>query len=259
MNTLDKIVAYKREELIIRKMMVPVDEVIRSKYMERKCLSLKENLMKEDATGIIAEFKRKSPSGGFINQFADVEEVTGSYTRFGASGLSVLTDNHFFGGNTEDLVMARLNEIPILRKDFIIDTYQILASKAMGADVILLIAACLSAEEVIHFAYAAKSLGLEVLLEIHDENELGHICEDVDMVGINNRDLKTFKVDMGRSLKLSKCIPPGKIIIAESGINDTKTIQLFRQAGYKGFLVGEAFMKEKDPGKAFSKFVKQLK
>lgn len=258
MNTLEKIVAYKKEELIVRKMMVPVDELIRSKYMDRKCLSLRENLLKTEATGIIAEFKRKSPSRGYINQYADVEQVTGSYTRFGASGLSILTDNHFFGGSTEDLVMARKNEIPILRKEFIIDSYQVLASKAMGADAILLIAACLSIDEVNYLASSAKSLGMEVLLEIHNENELGHIVDIIDLVGINNRDLRTFEVDTNRSLQLSKHIPPGKVMIAESGINDTETIQLFRQAGYKGFLIGEAFMKENNPGEAFNSFMKRL-
>ena len=258
MNTLERIISYKKEELIIRKMMVPVDELLKSTYLNRKCISLKERLQVEGQTGIIAEFKRKSPSKGIINQDADAAIVTLGYTRYGASGLSVLTDHHFFGGSTEDLVKARINEIPILRKDFIIDNYQVLDTKAMGADVILLIAACLSPAEVKQLAASAKMIGLEVLLEIHEESELGHVCNEVDMVGINNRDLKTFHVDTGRSLKLSKFIPPGKVLIAESGISDPKTIHLFRKAGFSGFLVGEAFMKEVDPVKALSNFVNQL-
>ncbi|MEP6710907.1 MAG: indole-3-glycerol phosphate synthase TrpC [Ferruginibacter sp.] len=259
MDILDKIIAYKREEVEVRKLLVPEEELMESIYFKRTALSLKQNLLKEDSTGIIAEFKRKSPSKGFINQHADVLQVTKEYTSFGASGLSVLTDAHFFGGNTEDLVAARVNNIPILRKDFIIDRYQILAAKAMGADVVLLIAACLSAEEVKELAAYAKQTGLEILLELHDESELQHICDDIDMVGINNRNLKTFEVDIKRSLQLSALIPAEKIKIAESGINDPETIKRFRDAGYKGFLIGETFMKQPHPGSAFKEFVTQVK
>ena len=219
---------------------------------------MKQVLQDETKTGIIAEFKRKSPSKGFINRDADIRKVTNVYTKYGASGLSVLTDNHFFGGNAEDLIIARENEIPVLRKDFIIDPYQLHVSKAMGADVVLLIAACLSKAKVKSLASSAKKLGLEVLLEIHDEKELDHICTDIEMVGINNRNLKNFEVDISRSIKLSKLIPADKIKIAESGITDIETIRIFKEAGYKGFLIGEMFMKEKDPGKAFGNFVKLL-
>lgn len=259
MNILDQIVAHKKELLLVRKMMVPVDQVINSKHFDQPCLSLVESLLKENATGIIAEFKRRSPSKGYINQHADVVQVTNDYTKSGASGLSVLTDNFFFGGSTDDLVLARENNIPILRKEFIVDPYQILTTKAMGADVILLIAAILTKEEVENFAGSAKQLGLEVLLEIHSTSELGHICDDIDMVGINNRNLKTFKVDINHSIALSKMIPGDKIKIAESGIETAEMVKKFKEEGYKGFLIGEAFMKETDPGLAFDNFVKQLK
>jgi len=259
MNILDKIIAHKREELVIRKMMVSEKELVKSTYFDRACLSLCKNLLQENATGIIAEFKRKSPSKGFINQFADVVTITNAYTKFGASGISVLTDHEFFGGNTEDIIKARQNEIPILRKDFIIDPYQIINSKAMGADVILLIAACLSPAEVKSLASLAKQVGLEILLELHDDDELAHICDEIDMVGINNRNLKTFEVDINRSLKLAEQIPSEKVKIAESGITNVETIKLFKEAGFKGFLIGENFMKEKDTAGAFQKFVEQLK
>jgi indole-3-glycerol phosphate synthase len=187
-----------------------------------------------------------------------VVAVTEAYTKFGASGLSVLTDHEFFGGSTEDLVSARRNDIPILRKEFIIDKYQVLAAKAMGADVILLIAACLSPAEVKFLTAYAKELKMEVLLELHEESELDHICDSIELVGINNRNLKTFKVDINHSLRLAEKIPPGKIKIAESGISSVDTIRLFKDAGYKGFLMGENFMKEPDPGRAFEQFVAKL-
>ena len=259
MDILQKIITYKKEEIEVRKLLVPAEELKYSEYFDREGLSLKQNLLSENSTGIIAEFKRKSPSKGFINQHADVVQVTKDYAAYGASGLSVLTDHHFFGGNTEDLVKARINNIPILRKDFIIDPYQILAAKAMGADVILLIAACLQVNEVKDLAAYAKEIGLEILLELHDENELRHICNDVDMVGINNRNLKTFAVDINRSLQLSTLIPADKIKIAESGIDNTETIKRFKKAGYKGFLIGETFMKTQNPGQAFKKFVTEIK
>ena len=165
----------------------------------------------------------------------------------------------FFGGSAADLHKARVNNIPILRKDFIIDEYQLIEARAMGADVILLIAACLTPDRVKELAFFAKSLNMEVLLEIHTEQELQHICNDVDFVGVNNRDLKTFSVDINRSIELSKQIPAEKIKIAESGIDDIETIKIFKNAGFKGFLIGEKFMKEPDPGIAFEQFVQKLK
>jgi indole-3-glycerol phosphate synthase len=259
MNILDTIIEYKRSEVAQRKAAVSVEELERSVFFNRKALSLREFLTDPQKTGIIAEFKRQSPSKGVINDRVSVADVTRGYTAAGASCLSVLTDEHFFGGTSEDLVQARVNAIPILRKDFMIDEYQILESKAIGADVILLIAASLTPAEVKRMAVFARSLGLEVLLEIHNEEELGHICEETELVGVNNRDLKTFAVDIDRSIRLSKQIPAGKLLIAESGINQVATIRHMQEAGFRGFLIGENFMKEKDPAAAFRVFTEELK
>jgi indole-3-glycerol phosphate synthase len=259
LNILQKIIEHKKEEVARNRQLFSQDQLRQKQYFSRTVLSLKQFLTDETKTGIIAEFKRKSPSKGTINAHADVVEVTGAYTKNGASALSVLTDEEFFGGIAGDLTKARINEIPILRKDFIIDEYQLIESKAMGADVILLIAACLTADRVKELASFAKSLQLEVLLEIHQEDELPHICDEIDLVGVNNRDLKTFSVDINRSIELSKRIPADKIKIAESGIDDVATIKQFKEAGFKGFLMGEKFMKAVDPGKAFEQFVQQLK
>jgi len=259
MNILDKITEHKKEEVARNKQFLSTEQLMQKPFFNRTVISLKQFLLDETKTGIIAEFKRKSPSKGVINNSADVEEVTKAYTENGASGLSVLTDTVFFGGSADDLLKARVNDIPILRKDFIIDKYQITEAKAMGADVILLIAACLTPENVLELAFFAKSLKMEVLLEIHNEAELEHICSEVDLVGVNNRDLKTFAVDINRSIELSKQIPPDKIKIAESGISNIETINRFKEAGFKGFLMGENFMKETNPGEAFKQFVQQLK
>lgn len=258
MNILDTIIAHKRNELPGLKVRVPEEMLRKSVLFNRQCFSLIQKLNDNNSTGIIAEFKRKSPSKGFIHEHANIQEITKRYADGGASGLSVLTDEYFFGGYANDLKDARFNRIPILRKDFIIDQYQVCAAKAMGADVILLIAACLSPNEVEDLSGYAVSLGMEVLLELHDENELGHICKDTIMVGINNRSLKTFEVDINRSLHLSRLIPEGKIKIAESGINDPLLVHRFKKEGYRGFLIGENFMKSKVPGEAFDQFVRSL-
>ncbi|MBU3714396.1 MAG: indole-3-glycerol-phosphate synthase, partial [Ferruginibacter sp.] len=185
--------------------------------------------------------------------------VTEAYTRYGASGISILTDQKFFGGNIGDLQTATVNQIALLRKDFIIDEYQIIEAKAFGASVVLLIAACLSVQEVRQLATTAKQLGLEVLLEVHNENEIEHVCDDIDMVGINNRNLKNFEVSIENSLKLYSLLPKNKLAIAESGISDVATIHTFKQAGFNGFLIGEKFMSDKNPAKAFEEFVEATK
>lgn len=259
MNILEQIIAYKRKEVEKKKSEVSISELERSAYFSRNTLSLKQSLEKGDKTGIIAEFKRRSPSKGIINDKVNVTNVTKGYSENGASALSILTDENFFGGKNSDLMEARANTIPILRKEFIIDEYQITEAKSIGADVILLIAACLSVEEVKRLAKFAKSLNLEVLLELHDENELQHICDETELIGINNRNLKTFEVDIERSLKMAEKIPGNKIKIAESGINSASDIFLFKKNRFKGFLIGEAFMKEKDPAVAFTRFVSALK
>jgi len=259
MNILEQIIEYKREEVKSRKSRVKTTDLEKRELFSRTVLPLKDFLLDRSRTGIIAEFKRRSPSKGIINPDVDVIEVTRGYTENGAACLSVLTEEHFFGGSDEDLVKARINEIPILRKDFIIDEYQLVEAKSIGADVILLIAACLTVTEVKQLASFAKNLGLEVLLELHAEDELGHICDETNIIGINNRNLKTFEVDVERSLRMAEKIPFPKFKVAESGISSVNDILLFKQHGFNGFLIGENFMKATDPTIAFAEFVKQLK
>lgn len=259
MNILDTIIAQKRIEVAERKAIRSVEDLQKEPLFTKVTRSLKQSLLDPSKTGIIAEYKRKSPSKGLINGTATVEEVTAAYASNGASGISVLTDEQFFGGSINDLVAANINAIPILRKDFMIDEYQLVEARAFGADVILLIAACLNPEEVQRLAVKAKLLGLEVLLEIHNEEELGHICEEVDLVGINNRNLKDFEVDINKSMQLLGMLPANKPAVAESGINNVDTIVTLQQAGFKGFLIGERFMKASNPSIAFADFVTQLK
>jgi len=258
MNILDTIIAKKRIEVAERKQEMPISRLEQKKAFKKPAISFTEFLLRNDKNGIIAEFKKQSPSKGIINATATAKEITKAYTQYGASAISVLTDESFFGGSLEDLTDSIENEIPVLRKDFIIDEYQLTESKAFGASVILLIAACLSKEEVKNLSSSAKKLGLSVLLEIHNEKEVEHICEDVDVVGVNNRDLKTFTVDVNCSIELSNRIPADKLKISESGIDNVATIKLLQQYGYNGFLIGEKFMKEKDPAGAFKFFAEEL-
>jgi len=259
MNILDEIVEYKKKEVQKRRSEVTASDLERSHYFSRKTLSLKESLHKQNRTGVITEFKRRSPSKGIINDKVHVADVTKGYTENGASGLSVLTDENFFGGSDRDLTQARVNEIAILRKDFTVDEYQIIEAKSIGADVILLIAACLTPGDVKRLARFAKSLDLEVLLELYDEKEVAHICDDTELVGINNRNLKTFEVNIEWSLKMAQKIPNDKIKIAESGIKSVDDILVFRDNGFSGFLIGELFMKEADPAIAFAEFANALR
>ena len=258
MNILDKIIAHKKIEVAQRKEERSIADLEKERFFGRTALSLKKSLVAERKTGIIAEFKRKSPSKGIINDRDSVEAVTRAYFGYGASGISVLTDLEFFGGSLDDLIAARDNTIPLLRKDFMIDEYQIVEAKAFGADVILLIAACLTPQEVKTLSATAKGLGLEVLLELHDETELDHICDTVDLVGVNNRNLKDFKVDLEHSVRLAEKIDDRFIKVAESGINDVKNIHYLKQYGFKGFLIGEYFMKQASPMMAFKEFTYQL-
>jgi indole-3-glycerol phosphate synthase len=258
-NILAKIVASKFGEVAERKKRITIAQLESMPLFLRHCLSLKTNLLDESKTGIIAEFKRQSPSKGIINGVADVAEVTKAYTQFGAAGISVLTDGPYFGGSLGDISIAIQNPIPVLRKEFIIDEFQIVEAKAFGASVILLIASCLTPNETELLAGTAKALGMEVLLEIHEESELAHVCEEVDFVGINNRSLKSFEVNIDHSLKLKDLLPKGKLSIAESGIYDLATFQLLKKEGFDGFLMGEYFMKQENPAKAFEEFSKQIK
>jgi len=259
---LDTIVAAKRKHIEKYKALSPVERFQRDGFFwEINNRSLVQSLLADGSTGIIAEFKRKSPSKGwFKTKDLEVEPVVRSYNDLGAAGISVLTDEEFFGGDLDDLIQTKvITDIPVLRKDFMIDPWQIAEAKAFGADVILLIAACLTPAEVRTMAAYAKSIGLEVLLEIHNEEELDHICDEVDMVGVNNRNLKTFEVNIDISLQLINKIPTNKPAVAESGISNVESIVTLRQAGFKGFLIGETFMKEESPGKAFEEFVNKVK
>lgn len=260
MSILETIIAQKRIEVGQRKRQHSIADLERGPFYKSETYSLKQALAHETKTGIIAEFKRKSPSKGIINDKASVEEVSQGYAANGASGISILTDEQFFGGTLADLQKAAIiNKIPLLRKDFMIDEYQLHESKAFGASVILLIAACLSVDEVKSLAASAKNLGLEVLLEVHNEQEIEHICDEIDLVGVNNRDLKTFKVNLEQSAQLSELIPAGKIKISESGIHTVEDILYLENFGYQGFLIGENFMKQESPGEAFKVFAEQLK
>ncbi len=259
MNILEKIVLRKREWIAQQKEKNPLENLMQRSDYCRSTFSLLTKVRSSNAAAIIAEFKRKSPSKGNIFEQADVVQVTTSYQKSGAAAVSILTDHEFFGGSDQDLTDARAHlSIPILRKDFIIDEYQVHEAKALGADLILLIAACLSVEEVKLFSKLAKSLGLEVLLELHDEEEIGHICSTVDFVGINNRSLKTFDVDIARSLKMAAAIPDSFCKVAESGINDPEQIRLFKSNGFEVFLIGEYFMKTHQPGVALEKLIQQI-
>ena len=260
MNILDKIVARKKEELTSAKAKTSVKELEQSLYFNRETFSLKDFLLDPSKTGIIAEFKRKSPSKGIINDGVTVEEVTTGYASAGASALSVLTDRDFFMGHDDDLLAARkVNQIPILRKDFMVDEYQIIEAKALGADIVLLIAACLTPQEILSFAKLAKSLGLSTLLEVHSQEELdGTLNPFLDVVGVNNRNLKDFTVSIDTSIALAKTIPSDFLKISESAISNPETIKLLKTEGYNGFLIGENFMRTENPGQAMMDFVKEL-
>ena len=248
MTILEKIVKYKKEEVAVQKSAVPIDLLTQSIYFELPALSLSHFLLHASKVGIIAEFKRKSPSKGLINGASAVEEVTQGYVEAGVSGLSVLTDEHFFGGSNENLTKARVrNYIPILRKEFIVEEYQLFEAKSIGADVILLIAECLSKTEVYQLAKTARSLGLEVLMEIHSEDQLAKCNEFINLVGVNNRNLKNFEVDIQTSVGLFPKISNDFVKISESGISDPATIVYLKKIGFQGFLIGEHFMVDEAP------------
>lgn len=256
MNTLDKILSNKKMEVDERKSLYPIPLLKRSVYCNSQTVSLAKYLKRDDKNGIIAEIKRHSPSQGYLNKYLNVERTSVGYMQAGASALSVLTDAEFFKGTSEDLSTARkFNFCPILRKDFIIDEYQIEESRSIGADAILLIAAVLSKGEIEKFTELAHSLGLEVLLEIHGEEELEKIYDRVDIVGVNNRNLKTLQIDINTSFRLSELIPSKFLKVSESGIEDPETIQRLREVGYGGFLIGSHFMKHPRPEYACKDFI----
>lgn len=260
MNILAEITAYKRREVAERKELFPVKLLEQSIYFPTPPVSFRKYLLRDDLTGIIAEFKRKSPSLGVINAHASVERTTIGYMQAGAAALSVLTDTPFFGGKNDDLKTARkFNFCPILRKDFTIDEYQIIEAKAIGADVVLLIAGILTAAEVKTLAAFARSLGLEVLLEVHDRAELDRsLTDQVAAVGVNNRNLQDFTVNLDTSKELAELIPAQFVKVSESGISQPATVKDLRRYGYRGFLMGEAFMKTSRPEKTLAAFIEAL-
>jgi indole-3-glycerol phosphate synthase len=261
MNILDEIVLQKYKEVERCKASLSIKQLELSAYFKRKTISLRNFVLDKNRHGIIAEFKRKSPSKGIINGTAQVGQVVRGYFDAGVSGISVLTDQNYFGGSREDLMLAREKvKCPILRKEFIVDEYQIIEAKSIGADAILLIAASLSNEQMKKFCTLAKSLGLEVLLEVHNEEELNHSLEvGSDLIGVNNRDLKTFGVSVDVSKRLIQKIPKDLPAISESGIENPATIKELKSIGFSGFLIGQSFMQTPDPGKACLEFINQLK
>lgn len=261
MNILDKIIAQKHIEVAERSSLVPVKLLEKSVFFEGKVVSMKKYVCDPEKSGIISEFKRKSPSKGMINSSASVEAVSIGYMQAGASALSILTDADFFGGSNADLKDARkFNFCPILRKDFVIDEYQILEAKSIGSDCILLIAAALEPARLKELAAFAKSLEMEVLMEVHDGEELERsLCHELDLIGVNNRNLKTFEVSLETSLELVDKIPSGFVKISESGISDPATLIKLNDAGFDGFLIGENFMKSSRPEQAAYNFIKEYK
>ncbi|ADB41441.1 indole-3-glycerol phosphate synthase TrpC [Spirosoma linguale] len=260
MTILDQIIAQKRIEVAERKAITTIQALEQMPDFRRETLSARDAIQDLHSTGIIAEFKRKSPSKGIINDRADVATTTQGYVKSGAAVLSVLTDEPFFGGTSADLQAARLANpgTPILRKDFIVDRYQLIEAKAWGADVVLLIAACLTPEEITELSMQAHDLSLQVLLEVHDEEELDRSLNyNIDLVGVNNRDLKTFTTSIETSLRLIDKIPDTFAKITESGLHDADTMLTLFRAGFDGFLIGEAFMKTDDPAKALADLVTQ--
>ncbi|WP_026713847.1 indole-3-glycerol phosphate synthase TrpC [Flavobacterium daejeonense] len=259
MNILDRIIVDKKQEVFLKKSIIPVSQLEASVFFCKKTISLSNNL-KNSNSGIIAEHKRRSPSKAEINYGFTVEEVVKGYESAGACGISVLTDGKYFGGSLDDLLLARASvNIPLLRKEFIVDEYQILEAKAHGADLILLIAAVLTREEIKSLSEFAQSLGLEVLLEVHNQEELEKsIMPSLNMIGVNNRNLKTFEVSLDFSKQLADLIPNEFVKVSESGISSIEAINELKPYGYKGFLIGENFMKTDNAGKAAKEFIDKL-
>ncbi|WP_300728538.1 indole-3-glycerol phosphate synthase TrpC [uncultured Bacteroides sp.] len=257
-DILEEIIAAKRIEVARQQEAVPFSQLETQLPEIKKSRSMHDSLA-ASPYGIISEFKRRSPSKGWIKQEGDSAIIPQSYERAGASALSILTDEPFFGGNMEDIKKARPTvSLPILRKDFIVSEYQLLQAKIIGADAVLLIAAALTKEECRQLAKKAQELKLEVLLELHSEPELDYVNEYVDMVGVNNRNLGTFHTDVENSFRLAKQLPQDTLLVSESGISNPKTIKQLRDVGFRGFLIGETFMKTSDPGETLRQFIKEI-
>ena len=261
-DILETIVANKRKEVERQKQAVSLQTLVAlgGDRLERPTRSMRQALATSE-TGIIAEFKRKSPSKGWLHPGARVQDVLPFYAEGGASACSILTDGDFFGGSLSDLQQARrLVNIPLLRKDFIVDPYQLYQARVMGADAVLLIAACLSKEECAQLAATAHSLQLEVLLEVHSAEELDHVNADIDMLGVNNRHLGTFDTDVKHSFTLIDQLKGyAPLLVSESGISQAETVKQLRAAGFRGFLIGETFMKTAQPGETLRNFIEALR
>jgi indole-3-glycerol phosphate synthase len=259
MNILDRIILDKKREVALKRQLITVKDLSNFPLFGRKTISLAAAL-RSSTSGIIAEHKRRSPSKSVINQDLNVQDVAVGYEKAGVCGMSVLTDAKYFGGSLDDLILARAAvQMPILRKEFIIDEYQILEAKANGADVILLIAAVLTRDEIKNLSQLAQSLQLEVLLEVHNPEELDKsIMPSLNMLGVNNRNLKNFEVSTDISKELSEKIPKEFVKVSESGINTVEAILELKNYGYQGFLIGEIFMKTADPGKHALEFISKL-
>jgi indole-3-glycerol phosphate synthase len=261
MTILDQIVAYKRAAVAEHKDLYPIKLLEKSLYFASPTVSLAKYLTRPDKSGIIAEIKRASPSKGVINKHVSIERTSIGYMQAGASALSVLTDEKFFHGKNDDLKAARtFNYCPILRKDFTIDEYQIIEAKSIGADAILLIAAILTPDEIKRFSALAQSLGLEVLLEVHNDEELQRsYCDSITVVGVNNRNLHDFSVSLEISAELASKIPSQFLKISESGIKTAKDVHYLKSVGYNGFLIGEQFMQHSRPEEACAQFVREVR
>jgi len=259
MNILDNIKQHKLEETAYRKPLYPTKLLEKSIFFESPCVSLKSYVADPKRKGIIAEFKRKSTSKGIINDYADVMQTTLGYMQAGASALSVLTDDTYFMGKSEDLIVARnANYCPILRKDFTVDEYQIIEAKSIGADAVLLIAAALEKDRIKTLYQLAKSLGLEVLFEIHEKTELDKLPDSDLIIGVNNRNLKTMDVDLKTSFDIISELPKTSLLISESGLSNVEDVKQLKEAGYQGFLMGEHFMRTPNPAEALKQFIAKL-
>ena len=259
MKILDKIVEDKKIEINKLLSNSSISKLENSHLFSRKCISLKESI-KNNNSGIICEFKRRSPSNQNINYISSLSDVVSGYEEAGAAGLSILTNKKYFDGDTQDIIDIReISNLPILRKEFIISEYQVIEAKSIGSDAILLIASILSKEEIIGYSSLAKSIGLEVLLEIHSEDELYKISgDDIDIVGVNNRNLDTLEIDLNNSIELYGKIPSKFVKISESGISEVESILKLKEVGYNGFLIGEKFMKTNNPMESAYDFIKKI-